>query len=157
MEKGGTYVVKTKFGWTLNGPMGRFGQSSKQRHYIRIGQSEDLISKLLDQFFNFEFSESLADLKIGMSQEDKKALSVFEESVHSKDGQYEVEIPWKNYPPCLPNNSPVAEHRLKLLKKKLTRTLICVTSIPTSFVTWLTKNMQGKFPGIIQSKMVIMM
>ena len=27
----------------------------------------------------------------------------------------------KNYPPCLPNNRPVAEHRLKLLKKKLTR------------------------------------
>ena len=46
---------------------------------------------------------------------------MFEESVHLKDGHYEVEIPWKNYPPCLPNNRPVAEHRLKLLKKKLTR------------------------------------
>ena len=56
-----------------------------------------------------------------MSQEDKKALSVFEESVHLKDGHYQVEVPWKNYPPCLPNNRTVAEHRLKLLKKKLTR------------------------------------
>ena len=56
-----------------------------------------------------------------MSQEDKKALSVFEESVRLKDSHYEVEIPWKNYSPCLPNNRPVAEHRLKLLKKKLTR------------------------------------
>ena len=67
MEKGGPYAVKTKFGWTLNGPMGRFGQSSKQCHYIITGQSEDPISKQLDQFFNFEFNESLADLKTGMS------------------------------------------------------------------------------------------
>ena len=72
MEKGGPYAVKTKFGWTLNEPMGRFGQSGKQCHYIRISQSEDLISKQLDQFFNFEFNESLADLKTGMSQEDRR-------------------------------------------------------------------------------------
>ena len=125
MEKGGPYAVKIKFGWTLNVPVGIFGQSSKQCHYIRTGLSEGLISKQLDQFFDFEFNESLADLKTGMSQEDKKALSVFEESVHLKDGHYEVEIPWKNYPPCLPNNRPVAEHRLKLLKKKLTRNPMC--------------------------------
>ena len=126
--------------------MGRFGQSGKQCHYIKTSQSEDLISRQLDQFFNFEFKESLADLKTVMSQEDKKALSVFEESVHLKNGHFEVEIPWKNYPPCLPNNRPVAEYRLKLLKKKLTRNLICVTSIPTSFVTWLTKEYAGKVP-----------
>ena len=84
MEKGGPYAVKTKFEWTLKGTMERSGQSSKQCHYIRTGQSEDLISKQLDQFFNFEFNESLADMKNGMSQEDKKALSVFEESVHLK-------------------------------------------------------------------------
>ena len=80
MEKGGPYAVKTKFGWMLNGPLGRYEQSGKQCHYIRTSQSKDLISKQLDQFFNFEFIESLADLKTGMFQEDKKALSVFEES-----------------------------------------------------------------------------
>ena len=74
----------------------------------------------MDQLFNFEFNESLADLKTGKSHEDKQALSMFEESVHLKDGHYEAEIPWKNYPPCLPNNRPVAEHKLKLLKTKLT-------------------------------------
>ena len=62
--------------------MGRFGQSGKQCHHIRTSQSEDLNSKQLDQFFNFEFNEYLADLKTGMFQEDKKTLSVFEESVH---------------------------------------------------------------------------
>ena len=76
MEKRGPYAVETKFGWTLNEPMGRFGQNSKQCHYIRTSQSEDLISKQLDQFFNFEFNESLAYLKTGMSHGDKKALCV---------------------------------------------------------------------------------
>ena len=56
-----------------------------------------------------------------MSQEDKKALYVLKESVHLKDSHHEVKILCKNYPPCLPNNRPVAQHRLKLLKKKLTR------------------------------------
>ena len=98
--------------------MERFGQSGKQCHYIRTSQSVDLISKQLDQFSNSEFNESLADLKTGMSQEDKKALSVFEEVVHLKDGHYEVEIPWKNYPPCLPNNGPAAEYRLKIFFEK---------------------------------------
>ena len=46
---------------------------------------------------------------------------VFEESVHLKDGHYEVEILWKNYPTCFPNNRSVAEYKLKLLKKKLIR------------------------------------
>ena len=64
MEKEGPYVFKIKFGWTLNGSIGRFGQSGKQCHHIRTSQSEDLISKHLDQFFNFEFNESLADLKL---------------------------------------------------------------------------------------------
>ena len=84
MEKGWSYAVKTKSGWTLIGSVGRFGQSGKQCHYIRTTQPEHLISKQLDQFFNFEFNESLADLKTGVSQEDKTALSVFEESVHLK-------------------------------------------------------------------------
>ena len=66
--------------------------------------SEPASQKILDRFFKFEFNESLAYLKTGMSQEDKKALSVFEKSVHLKDGYYEVEIPWKNYPPFFPNN-----------------------------------------------------
>ena len=30
-------------------------------------------------------------------------------------------MPWKHFPPHLPNNCPLAEHRLRLLKKRLVR------------------------------------
>ena len=81
-----------------------------------------------------------------MSQEDKKALSVFEESVHLKNGHYEVEIPWKNYPPCLPNNRPVAEHRLKLLKKKLTRNPYMCDKHSNFICDLVDKEYAGKVP-----------
>ena len=37
-----------------------------------------------------------------------------------QDGHYTIALPWKDDAPCLENNrSPVAEHRLRLLKKRL--------------------------------------
>ena len=56
-----------------------------------------------------------------MSVEDKRAMSVFEESVQIVDGHYQVAIPWKNPSPCLPNNRVMAEHRLQHLKRRLAK------------------------------------
>ena len=41
-----------------------------------------------------------------------------EQSVKLKAGHYEVALPWST-PPNLPNNRPLAEHRLKLLRRLL--------------------------------------
>ena len=54
-----------------------------------------------------------------MSVEDKRALSVFEDSVQLIEGHYQISIPWKNKNPNLPNNRSMAERRLGYLKKKL--------------------------------------
>ena len=53
-----------------------------------------------------------------MSHDDKWALPNQEESVRLVDGRYEIAIPWKENPPDL-HNKPLAEHRLRHLKKKL--------------------------------------
>ena len=37
------------------------------------------------------------------------------------NGHYQLAIPWRDIQPCLPNNRSVAEHRLKHLKRKLSR------------------------------------
>ena len=42
-----------------------------------------------------------------------------EQSVKLKSGHYEVALPWRNSTPNLPDNRPLAEHRLKLLRKRL--------------------------------------
>ena len=52
-----------------------------------------------------------------MSKEDKRALSIMKESICFKEGHYQ--LPWKDDVPCLPNNRAMAEHRLKLLRRRL--------------------------------------
>ena len=68
---------------------------------------------------NLEFSESVSEAVSTMSRQDKQALNTYEESVRLVDGHYEISIPWKCYSPDLPNNKPLAEHRVKLLRKRL--------------------------------------
>ena len=110
-ENGGPYAVKTKFDWTLNGPLGRSGKSGKQCFLSNAACSDDPLSEQLRQYFNHDFDDS-ADGKKMMSAEDKQALSVFEDTVKFKNGHYHLAIPWRNSPPCLPNNRSIAEHRL---------------------------------------------
>ena len=43
----------------------------------------------------------------------------FELNESVSDGHYEIAIRWKCHPPDLPNNKPLVEHRLNLLRKKL--------------------------------------
>ena len=64
----------------------------------------DALSEQLKRYFSYDFSESLVDGKKMMSVEDKKALSVFEDSVQLIEGHYQISIPWKNKNPNLPNN-----------------------------------------------------
>jgi hypothetical protein len=56
-----------------------------------------------------------------MSIEDSRAVNIMENSIRFLNGHYEIALPWKNVPPHLPNNRPLAEHRLKLLKKRLVK------------------------------------
>ena len=54
-----------------------------------------------------------------MSKEDKRALSIMNESICFKEGHYQINLPWKDDVPCLPNNRAMAEHCLKLLHRRL--------------------------------------
>ena len=56
-----------------------------------------------------------------MSKEDKLALSIMKKSICFKEGHYQIDLPWKDDVPCLPNNLATAEHRLKLLRRRLLR------------------------------------
>ena len=54
-----------------------------------------------------------------MPKEDKRALSIMKESICLKEGHYQIDLPWKDDVPCLLNNRAMAEHRLKLVYKRL--------------------------------------
>ena len=113
-----TYAVRTIFGWTMNGPLGRSTRTRSHANFIR---SDHGLNQQFQKFCNMEFNDTFTDNKLEMSIEDSRALEMMESSVQLKRGHYEIALPWKTSSPCLPNNRSVAEHRLDLLKRRFVR------------------------------------
>ncbi len=68
--------------------------------------------------------QDFADLRPNdqaLSHEDKKFLSIMEQGTHQcLDGHYEMPLPFRDKESmCLPNNRPLAEQRLRKLKRRL--------------------------------------
>jgi len=114
----GPYAIKTLLGWTLNGPLGRKGTQARTTNLIH---SDVQLNEQFERYCEIEFQDTKRHDETAMSQEDIKALSIMEESAKMKDGHYEIALPWRAYPPELPNNKVAAERRLSLLKKRLTK------------------------------------
>ena len=119
-EDGGPYAVRTLLGWTINGPLGRPSKSSRTANRI---QSHAVLDQQFVRFCEMEFNDSQFSIEKGLSQDDKRALAIMEESAKLRGCHYEIALPWKVFPPDLPNNKIVAEHRLGLLKKRLLKDL----------------------------------
>lgn len=96
------------------------GMSSSSHTANRIQSSADL-SMQFKKFCEMEFNDSQFTVETTLSQEDKRALHTMEQSVRRCDGRYEIALPWKVFPPNLPNNKMQAEQRLLSLKKRLVR------------------------------------
>lgn len=115
---GGPYAVRTIFGWTANGPLERKGSLCRTANVIR---SDFELKKQFASFCDQEFSDSANDKTTGMSKEDLCAISIMEQSIVLNEGHYRLALPWKTSPPSLQNNRPLADHRLKLLRRRLQR------------------------------------
>ena len=115
-REGGPYATRTLLGWAINGPLGRSGNATRTTNFVRRDAELDHMFK---RFCNMEFNDSLLDNQREMSLDDKKALKIMESSAVLKKGHYEIALPWRHSPSCLPNNRVLAEHRLKLLRRRL--------------------------------------
>ena len=117
---GEPYATRTVLGWAMNGPI----DSSKPRHlnsnFISTGNitpsPEENLDNLVEQIWQLEKPD---DDHPTLSVEDRKVLQIWEESIVKEDGRYGLNIPFKTRPPSLPDNRVTAEHRLKLLGKRL--------------------------------------
>ena len=114
---GGPYATKTIFGWVVNGPLGRDGDSQHTTNFVRT--VDEKLECQFKEFCNLEFDDTEYHNGHTLSKEDQRALELMEGSVKLKQGHYEVGLPWKRNPPDLPNNRVLAERRLNLLKKRL--------------------------------------
>jgi hypothetical protein len=117
-RNGQPYATRTILGWVVNGPLGR---EHHPNHIASAIKTDVELSQQFEGYCNREFNDSSYDGRTSMSQEDKRAVEIMETSVVLKQGHYELALPWKHYPPCLQNNKQVAEHRLKLLQRRLAK------------------------------------
>ena len=78
---------------------------------------------MVKDFCDSKFSESSADDKPEMSQEELRFLRELESTVALKDGHYEMALPLKDCEAPGPNNRPQAEQHALWLKHKLKRNM----------------------------------
>ena len=110
------FAQLTKLGWTVQGPSGSSHPgSSPHVHFVQTEHPSTDIQRL----FNADFPERQHTDETAMSIDDRKALSLVEESVTEKDGHLEIGMPWRVESSEIPNNRNTAEKRLGYLKKKL--------------------------------------
>ena len=108
----------TPLGWTC---VGQPVHSTQRTNFIRtfhVRRMEGLDSTLR-KFWEVE-SEG-TNTQSMMTADEKKAIKLVHDSIRYKNGQYEVGIPWRRDPECLPDNYSMAVRRLISMERKLSR------------------------------------
>jgi aromatic ring-cleaving dioxygenase len=61
-------------------------------HFINRGDTD--LKRQIEQMFQMDFNETHATSATEMSVEDRKALSIMENSAKLVDGHYQIALPW---------------------------------------------------------------
>ena len=118
-QSGGPYASRTSMGWVVNGPLGRYHKGPRATSFFIKADPE--FHQMVKDFYHSGFSESSADDKPEMSQEELRFLRELERTVVLRDGHYEMALPLKDREAPVPNNKPQVEQRALWLKGKLLR------------------------------------
>ena len=118
--KNGDPVARlTPLGWTCVGqPVTSTNQFTNLVKTFHIRRVEDL-NNILRRFWEIE-NEGTSEQPV-MTTDEKKAMKLVQDSIKCRDGQYEVGIPWKRDPVCLPDNYSMAIKRMMSTERKLLR------------------------------------
>ena len=105
-SQGGPYATRTVFGWVVNGPLGRVQSScTSTANFIKADLE---LNEQFRSYCNREFNDSVYTCEPSLSQNDKRALEIMNETAILMNGHYEIALPWKNDPPGLDNNKVIA-------------------------------------------------
>lgn len=88
-------------------------------HFINRGDAN--LQRQVERMFQMDFNETNVKSAMEMSLEDRKALSIMENSETMVEGHYQIALPWRHSAPMLPNNTQMAEKRLISLQWRLKR------------------------------------
>ena len=113
-------AVLTDLGWGLVGPVGKHNHSNVTGfcHVHSVQADSDVLHKQFVEMYQHDFSE-VTNEDTPVSIEDRRALSIMDQSINHRNGHYEIALPWKNNQVKLPPNRALAERRLECLKKRL--------------------------------------
>lgn len=130
------YAIRSPLGWTVMGPTGR---RSKRAFEVNNVIMDDQLQEQVQRFWQLDHALGDESEKLGDSVEDKKARSIMEETISLKDGHYEMGLPWRQFPPSLPNNHKMAESRLQSLKRRLEKDNNLHQKYTATMTDYLTK------------------
>ena len=103
----------------MYGPMGGPDSDDVHVNFVR-SDYEKMLSKQLEHLHNAEFGDTLVDEQ-SLLFEDRRAKQIMDESVALVNGHYQLELPFWQSPPYLPDSLPDAKKRLYWLEKKMER------------------------------------
>ena len=83
-EGGGPYASRTRVGWAVNGPLVPYPHCSRPSSFFVKADTE--LHRMVQDFYNRDFSKSIADNHTELSQEERLFIESVEKSVELKNG-----------------------------------------------------------------------
>ena len=117
-RKGEPYAVKTRLGWTVNGPVASRKTPMEQQTFFTQGERFEQLNQKLERFWKLESSGLYEDDR-AMSVQDKLVTARWEDAAVYDDGHYTLPIPFWHEEPRLSDNKKMAQTRLNSLRKEL--------------------------------------
>ena len=127
----------------MSDPIGLVNESAS---CSAVSSVDDDLNHKLERLWRTDFQDCVVDTKVCPSIEDRRALEMMVESLKQVDGHYQVALPWRHNPPCLPNNKETAAQRARTLKKRLLRDQCLLEKYATTMNDYLEKGYAEKIP-----------
>ena len=83
-EHGGPYASRTRIGWVVNGPLGRYHQGSHATSFFVKADTE--LQRMVEDFYNLDFNESVANNRTELSQDGRRFMASVEGSIYVVEG-----------------------------------------------------------------------
>ena len=140
-KQGEPYAEKTVLGWTINGPLTDGTLPQVTSHFV-----QGSLDAQVERYWKLDVGDTLSSNSPSLSVSDKRAVKIWDDSVQVNDGHYELAIPFKTDDPHFPDNKSMAEKRLVLLGKRLTKDPNLHDRYTTEISTRLDRGYAEKVP-----------
>jgi hypothetical protein len=141
------YAVKTLLGWTINGPLCDDGSAVNQQ-FSSFVQIDGNLECMLEKFWQLDSKcERANTTSEELSVSDKKALTIWNNSLSLVNGHYAMDIPTKIPVLQMPDNKNGARLRLEFLRKRLMKDDKLRTAYQLSIEDLLLKGYAEQVPA----------